>query len=226
MLKRQDLENPNSLRSKFRKKRLKHLVSTIKLIIEAEKLSVIKICDLGGNHRYWKIFPFNEFKHITFQIEFVNVSQRRIFEGGNFPDNVFLESKVGDACNLTGIPDKQYHLCHSNSVIEHVGGWNRIKQMRDEAVRIAKYYFIQTPNYWYPIEPHYVLPLVHFMPRPIHTRLLMWLRKKDFDLATKKFEENRMLSRRELTYLFPNSKLIKERYLLVKSYIVISKIEI
>jgi SAM-dependent methyltransferase len=223
MLKYQDLENPNSLRSKFRKRRIKHLVSVVSSIIEKEKLSIIKICDVGGNFRYWRNFPFKHFEGTRFEITLVNISQARIYEGGiPFPDNVVLDSKIGDACNLVDFTDKQFDLCHSNSVIEHVGGWDNIKQMRDEVLRIGKYYFVQTPNYWFPVEPHYVLPVIHFLPRPVHTRLLMWLKKTDFDHATGKFEENRMLSKKEFLFIFPGSKLLKERYILVKSYTVVS----
>ncbi len=110
-------------------------------------------------------------------------------------------------------------------MIEHVGNWQNIKQFALETQRVWKYHFIQTPNYWFPIEPHYFLPLIQFFPRPIHTKLLMLLKKKSFDKATSNFEDNRMLSLKEFRHLYSDSKLIKEKFFLLnKSFTLISKI--
>lgn len=225
MNKHQDLSNPNSLRSRIRAKRVKHLVNTIRGIIDKEKLNLIKIADIGGSYRYWLVFPFEEFESVNFEITLINLEESKFFEPFNVKNATFI-SKLGNGCNLDVIEDKAYHLSHSNSVIEHVGNWQNIKKFRNEQLRIGKYHFIQTPNYWFPIEPHYFLPLVHLFPRPICTKLLMIFKKKNFDTATSNFEDNRMLSKKEFKYLFPNSNHITERfYFLPKSFIATSRIE-
>lgn len=231
MNRHQDLTNKNSLRSKLRKKRVKHLVNLISLIISKEKLSTIKICDIGGTYRYWLIFPFEKFKDCSFEITLVNLANTIKSERENYSTllnqtNVKFFEEIGNGCNMNNKEDNAYDLSHSNSVIEHVGNWSNIKDFSSETKRIGKYYFIQTPNYWFPIEPHYFLPLVHFFPRPIHTRLIMLLKKRNFDTATSNFEDNRMLSESEFKYVYKNSRHITEwYYFFKKSFIAISDIK-
>ncbi len=69
--------------------------------------------------------------------------------------------------------DDSFDYVHSSAVIEHVG--NRFNQMAfmAEARRVArKGVFITTPNRWFPIEFHTVLPLVHWLPTAIFRRIL------------------------------------------------------
>ena len=225
MSKHQDLTNPNSLRSKIRRKRLKHLKGLITEIISRENISTINICDIGGTYRYWLIFPFDEFQNINFIITLINLEKIVSSEESKFRQllnysNVKLNSEIGNGCDMSHKSDNFYHLSHSNSVIEHVGNWREIKKFASETKRVGKYHFIQTPNYWFPIEPHYFLPFVHYFPRPIHTKLLMLFKKKNFDEATSKFEDNRMLSKSEFRFAYPDSTFITERfYGLGKSYI-------
>ncbi len=219
-----DISNPNSFRSKLRRKRIKHLVSFVEKVLEKNKKKEISICDIGGNYFYWNIFPFEKFADVTFTITLANIEEYKIFKEISKP-NVKFHTLIADACDMNSIRDKQFDIAHSNSVIEHVGNWNRIKMMANEVKRIAEFYFIQTPNFGFPVEPHYVLPLVHWLPRSLQTPILMKARKLDFDKATKLFEENRMLTKREFWYLFKGSEFIIERfYLFPKSLIAKSRI--
>ena len=219
-----DISDPNSFRSRLRKKRIKYLLGFMEKVINAEKKKEISICDIGGNYFYWSIFPFEKFPGITFNITLVNIEEYKIFKEVVIP-NVNFSSLIADACNMNTIKDKQFDIAHSNSVIEHVGNWNRIKMMANEVNRIAKYYFIQTPNYGFPVEPHYVLPFVHWLPRTMQTKVLMKVKHFDFDKATKGFEDNRMLTKKEFWFLFKGSDFIIERfYLFPKSLIAASRI--
>jgi hypothetical protein len=206
----------------MRKKRFKSLAGIIRKIIEKENLTTLKICDMGGTFVYWKFFPFDEFKDITIEITLFNLGDKHKAPLKELPNNVKQISRQGNACNLIDVKDDEFDLCHSNSVIEHVGGWDNIKLMRNETKRVAKYYYMQTPNFWFPYEPHYVLPLIQYFPRPIYVKYLRWQKKISFDLATEKFERNRMLTKKEILYLFPDSKMIKEKFLFTKSYTMVS----
>ena len=231
MNRHQDLTNPNSLRSKLRKKRVIHLNNFVKSIVSIENISTIKICDIGGTYRYWLNFPFEEYNRLDFEITLLNLEKTINSERENYKhlinrSNVKFFEEVGNGCDLSHKEDNTYHLCHSNSVIEHVGNWSNIKAFASESLRIGKYHFIQTPNYWFPVEPHYFLPLVHFFPRPIHTRLIMRFKKRDFNRATSNFEENRMLSKREFNYLYGESRIISEKYFFFKkSFIATSDVK-
>ena len=218
------LNDPRSLRFKLRKNRSKHIVALVRHIINSENITELRICDLGGTYRYWNVFPFDEFPDITFEISLVNIMEKSFKQEVHF-SNVRFVSMIGDGCNMENTDTDHYHICHSNSVIEHVGNWKRIKEFVQETTRIGKYYYIQTPNYWFPIEPHYMLPFVHFLPRPIHTSILRLIKELDFDRATANFDENRMLSRREFKHIFPNCDHHMEWFILPKSFIATTKIK-
>lgn len=58
-----------------------------------------------------------------------------------------------------------FDVVHSSAVIEHVG--SRINQVKfiSEMVRVARRcVFITTPNRWFPVEFHSILPFVHWLP--------------------------------------------------------------
>lgn len=83
-------------------------------------------------------------------------------ETGGIPKELF-EERLGDARDLSGFADGSIDLVHSNSVIEHVGGWPDIVAMAREARRVGRSGWIQTPAQEFPIEPHFHLPLVHWL---------------------------------------------------------------
>src|SRR5258708_17461744 len=61
--------------------------------------------------------------------------------------------------------DQAFEVVHSSAVIEHVGSLGRQCAFVAECCRVARRaVFITTPNRWFPIEFHTVLPLVHWLP--------------------------------------------------------------
>ncbi len=76
-------------------------------------------------------------------------------------------------------PDDSFDVAFSNAVLEHVGGQEEQRRFVHELCRVAPRVFISTPNRLFPIEPHTLLPLAHWLPRGprdwIFTRL-----KQDF----------------------------------------------
>lgn len=133
---------------------------------------------------------------------------------------------MGDATNLAAYADQSIDLVHSNSVIEHVGSWNRMAAMARETQRVGKAGWIQTPAWEFPIEPHFRLPFVHWMAAPARRRLLTL--RKDFRSLTlgqrrAHVDDINMLSRREFTHLYEGCELTVEWLLLPKSYTAIWK---
>jgi hypothetical protein len=62
---------------------------------------------------------------------------------------------------------------HCAAVLEHVGNRAAQAQLIREAARVArKGAFLTTPNRWFPVEFHTVLPLVHWLPPATFRRLL------------------------------------------------------
>jgi hypothetical protein len=94
-------------------------------------------------------------------------------------DASFLETRYpgltfrrGNGLDLP-FPDRHFDVVHSSAVLEHVGSAdNQIRFIR-ELARVAKRaVFLTTPNRWFPVEFHTVLPLVHWLPKPTFRRLL------------------------------------------------------
>jgi len=220
-------QNVRSFRSKLRKRRSKYLVNLIEKIISRHSLKEIKIADIGGDKIYWKIFPFERFPDVRFKIDLINLGPQNIYFEENYnPPNVEFIPVVCDCTNLS-MADKSYHLCHSNSVIEHVGSWANVQKTASEAARVAEYVYHQTPNFWFPYEPHFRMAFVHWLPRPMVTTIITKfsnLAFNEYDAAKARQDEICLLTHKDMKRLFPELELIKERYLFVKSFMVLSKL--
>ena len=68
-------------------------------------------------------------------------------------------------------PNGAFDVVHSNAVIEHVGSEESQLAFLRECLRVGRSGMITTPNRFFPIESHTLLPLVH------------WLGKARFDKA-------------------------------------------
>jgi len=85
--------------------------------------------------------------------------------------------------------------------------------MASEAMRVATYYFIQTPNRYFPIEPHFKFPLFQFLPDSLkvflqtRTSIINGVKYKK-EYAEKTIREIRLLSQDELSCLFPKQQLV------------------
>jgi hypothetical protein len=69
--------------------------------------------------------------------------------------------------------DQAFDVVHSSAVIEHVGSLARQCAFVAECCRVARRaVFITTPNRWFPIEFHTVLPVVHWLPKETFRALM------------------------------------------------------
>jgi hypothetical protein len=86
-------------------------------------------------------------------------------------DASFLEQMYPGLCFVAAdgrslpFDEKQFDFVHSSAVLEHVGSRTKQAAFLREAWRVArKGVFITTPNRWFPIEFHTVMPFVHWLP--------------------------------------------------------------
>jgi SAM-dependent methyltransferase len=138
-----------------------------------------------------------------------------------------LETVVGDGCHLE-YNDGAFDIVFSNSVIEHVGTFERQKAFAKEVRRVGKALWIQTPARSFFIEPHLLAPFIHFFPRPVQERLArhfsVWgmLTKPTPQEVEDFLREIRLLNKPEMNQLFPDCEIIHERLLgLTKSFIAV-----
>jgi ubiquinone/menaquinone biosynthesis C-methylase UbiE len=135
---------------------------------------------------------------------------------------------AGDGCNLP-FADGSYDMVFSNSVIEHVGTWEQQQAFAREARRVGRKLWIQTPAFECPVEPHYIAPFVHYLPRSVQKATLRWctpwgwLQKPTKQQVNDAVDSTRLLSKREFRELFPDCEILTERLagILPKSYIAI-----
>lgn len=122
-----------------------------------------------------------------------------------------LKFVQGTALNIP-FEEKTFDLVFSSAVIEHVGSINNQSKFIYECFRIAKrYVFITTPNRYYPIELHTVIPLIHWFPKIIHRKLLKLIGKEFFAI-----EENlNLLTKNELKRLCDENNIKYYRILTV-----------
>jgi hypothetical protein len=61
--------------------------------------------------------------------------------------------------------DNSFDFVHSSAVIEHVGDRVRQARLLSELWRVTRGgVFVTTPNRWFPVEVHTMLPLLHWLP--------------------------------------------------------------
>ncbi len=142
-------------------------------------------------------------------------------------------SVVGDARDLSRFNDQSFDVAFSNSVIEHVGGFDDQTRMAREMQRVGKRIFLQTPNRNFPLEPHFLFPFFQFLPLRcqvwllMHFRLGWYSRFKNKETATEAAKSVRLLTRKELKELFPHATIRKEKIAgLTKSFVVMTRKEI
>jgi hypothetical protein len=218
-----DYANPTSLGSRLRAKRIEPLLD---LIRDAHvRYNHVRLLDVGGRKTYWNILPSGFLRSHNVRITVLNVSG----EFQECDDDVFSHV-TGDACDLHQYEDGYFHIAHSNSVIEHVGRWQNAKQFAGECRRVASGLFVQTPYFWFPVEPHYLFPLFNWFPRPMQERLVQQFglgysgkRAPNLDTAIDWIDAApRLLDLRAFKLLFPDCRIVKERFfLLTKSLIAI-----
>jgi len=216
-------DNPESIGSKLRIKRAKRLVELIESTFNEHGL--VNIVDIGGWEFYWKIVPEKVLSQNNVKITIVNIFTDKT------PENHGIFNFINaDGCHLSCFNDKSFHIAHSNSVVEHVGNWNRMKLFANEIMRVSEKYYVQTPNYWFPIEPHVVCPFFHWLPRPIQLLLLLKFqlgfhtKATSVNEAMEIIDDATLLNKTMFKALFVDARIITEWFLfLPKSLIAIKK---
>ena len=98
--------------------------------------------------------------------------------------------------------------------------------MAEEIIRVGRYHYVQTPNKYFIIEPHYLLPYFQFIPKKVRFFILTKTKFSRFKKWSKKeaqqyLDEIILLSKKDMKELFPSSKLTKEKFMgMTKSFVV------
>ncbi len=204
----------------WRARRFKLFCQTFGLSSETAATSNVTLLDVGGWPGDWVPRP-----RIVAHIDTLNLTPPN-YDPANHPD-LSLRVLVGDGCCME-FADLQYDIAYSNSVIEHLGTWERQQQFATEIQRVGRRVWCQTPAFGCPIEPHYMALFIHWLPKRIQRRLLRHFTPMGFisHLTPQKADawiaDTRLLSKREMRKLFPSCTIRTEwlvPYLIPKSFI-------
>ncbi|WP_320671591.1 class I SAM-dependent methyltransferase [Patulibacter defluvii] len=123
-----------------------------------------------------------------------------------------------DATTRLPFADGAFDLVYCNSVIEHVAPERRPALAR-ELARVGRGLYVQTPAYSFPIEPHALLPVAHWLP--------VALRRPYWRLGAQgSWEDVRLLRRGQMAALFPTAAVHGERLgPVTKSWIAVRPVD-
>ena len=121
-----------------------------------------------------------------------------------FPGLTFVK---GDALDMP-FEDKQFDIATSWATIEHVGSRDNQKRFIEEMVRVSKACLITTPNRWYPLEFHTVMPFIHWLP-PEQFRKILRILKIEFFSEEKNLN---LLSEKDFLSLVPDGIQVKSKH--------------
>lgn len=191
----------------FRKKRFEFFKTLI-----APLPRPLHILDVGGMPEFWEWMEFSEddIKLTVYNIEAFETTAANV------------TSVIGDARDMHEFQDEEFEVVFSNSVIEHVGSYDQQRKMAEEIERVGKRYIVQTPNRYFPIEPHAFFPFFQFFP--LGLKMFVAAHAPDWGWRAAHIEELstiRLMTEKELRRIFPGAKIYKEKFLgLTKSLTV------
>ncbi len=189
--------NPLSISSRLRRHRFEALLRAF------PDLADMSVVDLGGRPSMWQQLP---------------VRPRRVvcvnFEAHESPGD-WLLTVQGDACDFPAIERLgPFDLAFSNSTIEHVGGHARRVEFANAIRSLASRYWVQTPNRYFPVEPHAVFPAFQFLPIRLRASVARrWPLSplgNDGDLIDEILSIE-LLSATDLRFYFPEARIWRER---------------
>jgi hypothetical protein len=147
------------------------------------------------------------------------------------PEAEWISAVGGDACDPPSeLVDRRFDLVYSNSVIEHVGGHERREAFARSVHALGEHRWIQTPNRYFPVEPHWLFPGFQWLPAAGRVRASHRWPIGHYSRRRHLPERDRvsdvlaveLVSVAELSFYFPSSDIVRERALgLTKSLIAI-----
>jgi SAM-dependent methyltransferase len=171
------------------------------------------VLDVGGTAQIWDMLDG------SYEVTLLNTDSKELAAG-------CYQCVIGDGRSLQ-FSNNSFDVAFSNSVIEHVGNWEDMQRFASELRRVGKSFYCQTPNKWFPIEPHLGTVFLHWWPQILNlffvTRYFtLWglMNKPTRKQVEESLANIRLLTHRDLQQLFPGATIVAERFLLLsKSYV-------
>jgi hypothetical protein len=186
----------------FRSRRMRRFASTFGITCET------RILDVGGTPFNWSLLDIRP------RVTIVNMPRAREAFDAQFT-SVFADGRQ------LPFRDQSFDIVFSNSVIEHVGDRDNQRRFAVEIARVGLAYWVQTPNRWFPVEPHLLTPFLHFLPaawqRRVARHFTVWAlidrpSRDRWEFYIEHYlRDIRLLDAGDLGRLFPGAKIVRER---------------
>ncbi len=180
----------------------------------------LRILDLGGTETFWRSVGLDYLREHGIKVTVVNLKHVSI------ENRDIFEAVSADATRFE--PQGKYDICFSNSCIEHVGMISDMVRFGEAVHNAADSYFVQTPSFYFPIEPHFFFLGFQWLPLSVRAFLLRNFsfghhRKIDDYLGSFVVaQSSQLLTRRMFSEIFHDAEIRNERVMgLTKSFIAI-----
>jgi hypothetical protein len=164
------------------------------------------VLDVGVTDTRWRTGNFFEAWYPwPARITAVGVGSMPAFEQA-FPSVAFV---IADGRGLP-FADGAFDIGFSNAVVEHVGSRDDQRRFVGELVRTCRQVYVATPNAGFPLDPHTLLPFIHWLPRQRRDAVLRRLGQRRWASE----EALNPLGAREFLELFPADcrvRLVRQR---------------
>ena len=189
------------LQRRFRRQRAERILARF------PEINGSTVVDIGGALTFWKGVE-DILKPARIIIYNIHDGRMKMGEQAR-SENIELHIYDG-----TTIPQEDgfadFVLC--NSVIEHVPLDAR-ENLASEIKRVGKQYIVQTPAREFPIELHFGMPFIHWLPRKLGRAIVP---VSPFGIlsqanAQEYFDQTQLLGRKEFEQFFPDAKIELER---------------
>ena len=197
------MDRLTALSARFRGVRMQRFAAELGITAET------RVLDIGGTPDCWRLLP------VAPRVTLLNTPRARADLAG-------AECWVAGDGRALPFRDGAFDVVFSNSVIEHVGDASSQRRFAAEVARVGRAYWVQTPNRWFPLEQHLLTPFLHWLPqrwqRVLAPRFNLWrlLVRVSPDRRRYYIEhylgEIRLLSAAGLGGLFPDARILRERF--------------
>ncbi len=182
----------------------------------ADMAKPLNIVDIGGTAAHW-IGKLSQSDNINITL----INNHHIDKTNINYDNRydFIQEKIMDANDLSISDLSSYDLIFSNSFLEHLENKELQISLAQKITKSGKPYFIQVPNKYCAIDPHFPYPLPFFAAYP--KSLQAWLLSKyhfggggknaSREQVDQRLKYYNPIGYKDFITMFPNGKLVRER---------------
>lgn len=169
-----------------------------------------RILDVGGTVGFWE--RMGVLDRMDVEVVVQNVTLPKVARS-----HPKVRPVIGDARHMPEFATGEFDVVFSNSVIEHVGDFDDQRRMADEVRRVGRRFFVQTPNRWFPLEPHFLVPFFQHYPEWLKVSLIrnfdlgQFVRRATHEEALDLARSVQLLDREDLELLFPGATIWEER---------------